>query len=327
MATQRKHIIIDTDPGVDDALALILALRSDELQVEAITTVNGNVCLSQCTENALRILEILGLPEPPPVAQGADRPLCREPLSSASIHGRDGLGEISILKDRSGKKKYPSPRLHPTAKYAPELICDLAARHPRGLTIVTLGPLTNIALALTLEPALPRYVKEIVTMGGAYSAPGNVTPAAEFNFFCDPEAAQQVIASGIPITLVGLDVTRIARLSRHSLLNATKKRTRLNQFLQNATAHAMSFYCEREGYHGCSVHDALAMMVAIDSSFVGTKRVHVEVETEGKLTAGMSVADLRPYSRGKAGKPNAAVALYVDPSRFEHFLLDRITDR
>lgn len=327
MATVKKHIIIDTDPGVDDALALILALRSPELQVEAITTVNGNVCVSQCTENTLRVLEILGLPEPPPVMQGADRPLRREPFPSASIHGRDGLGEISFLKNRSGKKKYSPPRLRPITRYAPEVICELASRHPRGLTIVTLGPLTNIALALTLEPALPRHVKEIITMGGAYSVPGNVTPAAEFNFFCDPEAAQQVIASGIPITLVGLDVTRIARLSRHSLVNATKRRTRLNQFLQDATAHVMDFYCEREGYHGCSVHDALAMMVAIDPSFVGTKRVHVEVETEGKLTAGMSVADLRPYARGKVGKPNAAVALYVDPSRFEHFLLGRIADK
>ncbi|MBI4832820.1 MAG: nucleoside hydrolase [Candidatus Lindowbacteria bacterium] len=327
MAAQKKHIIIDTDPGVDDALALVLALRSPELQVEAITTVNGNTCVSQCTENTLRVLEILELDEPPPVVEGADRPLHRAPFPSISIHGRDGLGEISFLKDRRGKNKYPSPRLRTTAKYAPELICDIAARHTRGLTIVTLGPLTNIALALTLDPALRRHIKEIISMGGAYSVPGNQTPAAEFNFFCDPEAANEVIKSGIPIILVGLDVTRSARLSRSALLNATKKRTRLNQFLRDATTHVMNFYCEREGYHGCSVHDALAMMVAIDRSVVGTKQVHIEVETEGKLTAGMSVADLRPYARGKVGAPNANVAFYVDPQRFEQFLLDRITDK
>lgn len=323
----KRRIIIDTDPGVDDALALILALRSPELQVEAITTVNGNVCVSQCTENVLRVLEILGLPSNPPVVQGADQPLRREPNPSVSIHGRDGLGEISFIKEHRGKKKYPAPRLRPASKYAPEFICKLAARHSGEISVVSLGPLTNLAMALTIDPKLVHHIKEIVTMGGAYSVPGNVTPTSEFNFFCDPEAARQVIASGIPITLVGLDVTRSARLSRHSLRKATEKRTRLNRFLRDSTEYVMNFYREREGYHGCSLHDPLAMMVAIDKSFVGTKHVHVDVETEGKLTAGMSVADLRPFARGMVGKPNANVALFVDPARFERFLLKRITDR
>ncbi len=323
----KKRIIIDTDPGVDDAFAIILALRSSELHVEAITTVNGNTGLKQATENALRALEILNVPGPPPVIQGADRPLKREPFPSASIHGRDGLGEISFMKYRNGKKKYPTPRLRPIPKYAPETICELARRHSGELTLVTLGPLTNIALALTLDPRVKRHIKEIITMGGAYSVCGNQTPAAEFNFFCDPEAAQQVIASGIPLTLVGLDVTLQARISRRALLEATKKRTKLNRFLRDATEHVMNFYLERQGYHGCCVHDALAMMVAIDKSFVGTKRLHVDVETRGELTAGMSVADLRPYARGRTGTPNADVALHVDPNRFEQFLLERITDR
>jgi len=322
----KKRILIDTDPGVDDALALILALRSPELAVEAITTVNGNAGLKQATENALRVLDILNLPHPPPVAKGADRPIRKEPFPSVSVHGRDGLGEISYLKYPSGKKKYPPPRLRSADKYAPELICELAAAHPGEVTIVTLGPLSNIALALTIDRKLSRHVKEIVAMGGAYTVPGNETPSAEFNFFCDPEAAGEVIASGIPITLVGLDVTLQARLSRKALLDATTKRTRLNRFLRDATERVMNFYRERQGYHGCCVHDALAMMVAIDKSFVGTKRVHVEIETEGRLTAGMSVADLRPYARGHVGNPNADVALFLDPNRFEQFLLERITD-
>jgi len=325
-ALSRKRVVIDTDPGVDDAMALVLALRSPELHVEAITTVNGNTGLKQSTENALRVLEILSLPEPPPVVEGAARPIRREPYPSVSVHGRDGLGEVSYLKNRQGKKKYPRPRLRAAAGSAPEIICELAARHPGEMTLVTLGPLTNIALALMLDPGFVQNVKEIITMGGAYSAPGNVTPAAEFNFFCDPEAAQQVITSGIPITLVGLDVTRNARLSRQSLLNATKKRTKLNRFLRDSTERVMKFYLEREAYHGCCLHDPLAVAVAIDRSMVGTKHVHVEVETEGKATTGMSVADLRPYARGHTGKPNADVAFYVDPARFERFLLERITD-
>jgi len=326
MDADKKRIIIDTDPGVDDALAIILALRSPELAVEAITTVNGNTCLAQATENALRVLEVLGLPEPPPVVKGADRPLVREPFPSASIHGRDGLGEVSHMKFPGGKKKYPAPRLKAADRYAPELICELAARSPGELTLVALGPLTNVALALTIDPKLAGNVKEIVAMGGAYSVCGNVTPAAEFNFFCDPEAAHEVITSGVPITLVGLDVTLQARLSRHALIEATRKRTKLNRFLRDSTGHVMDFYRERQGYHGCSVHDALAMMVAIDKSFVGTKRAHVDVETKGELTSGMSVADLRPYARGHVGAPNADVALYVDPARFERFLLERVAD-
>lgn len=322
----RKRIVIDTDPGVDDALAIVLALRSPELHVEAITTVNGNTGLKQSTENALRVLEILNLPEPPPVIGGSAKPIRREPYPSVSVHGRDGLGEISYLKNRQGKKKYPRPRLRLTTGSAPEIICELAARHPGELTLVTLGPLTNIALAQMLDPGLIQNVKEIITMGGAYSVPGNETPAAEFNFFCDPEAAQQVISSGIPITLVGLDVTRSARLSRRSLLKRTESKTKLNRFLRDATERVMNYYLEREGYHGCCLHDPLAIAVAIDRSMVGTKRVHVEVETKGSLTSGMSVADLRPYTRGHTGKPNADVAFYVDPARFERFLLDRITD-
>ena len=326
MCAARKRIIIDTDPGVDDALAIILALRSPELKVEAITTVNGNTCLAQATENALRVLDILGLPKPPPVVKGADRPLEREPFPSVSVHGRDGLGEVSDMKYPSGKKRYPLPRRKPANQYAPELICELTARHPDKITIVTLGPLTNVALALTIDPRIVGNVKEIIAMGGAYTVPGNVTPAAEFNFFCDPEAARQVIASGIPITLVGLDVTLQARLSRDALFDATKKRTKLNRFLRDSTGHVMNFYRERLGYDGFAVHDALAMMVAIDRSIVGTRRCHVDVETRGELTDGMTIADLRPYTRGHIGNPNADVALHTDPARFQQFLLDRITE-
>jgi purine nucleosidase/pyrimidine-specific ribonucleoside hydrolase len=322
-----RRIIIDTDPGVDDALAIVLALRSPELHVEAITTVNGNTGLKQATENALRILEILNLRESPPVIKGADRPLEREPFPSPSVHGRDGLGETSFMKTRNGKKKYPRPRVRPAPKYAPEAICEYARAYSGELTLVTLGPLTNVALALALDPGLKKHIREIVAMGGAYSVCGNQTPAAEFNFFCDPEAAQQVMTAGIPMTLVGLDVTLQARVSRHALLETTQKRTRLNRFLRDATEHVMNFYLERQGFHGCCVHDALAMIVAIDKSIVGTRRVHVEVETKGELTAGMSVADLRPYARGRVGKPNADVALHVDAHRFEQYLLERITDR
>ena len=322
----KKHVVIDTDPGVDDALALILALRSPELQVEAVTTVNGNTGLKQCTENALRVLEIVGLPNPPPVARGAQRPIMRKPFPSVSVHGRDGLGEVSFLTTRSGKKIYPRPRLRAVQKRAAETICELGARYAGELVIVTLGPLTNLALALRHDRKLARNIKEIIAMGGAYSVSGNVTPAAEFNFFCDPEAAHEVIASGIPITLVGLDVTLQARLSRHSLMSATRKRTKLNRFLRDSTERVMNFYRERQGYDGFCPHDALAVMVAIDRGVVGTRRIHVQIETEGKLASGMSVADLRPYARGRTGEPNADVALFVDAARFERFLLERITD-
>ncbi|GAB4331274.1 MAG: nucleoside hydrolase [Candidatus Abyssubacteria bacterium] len=327
MSNAKKRVIIDTDPGVDDAFALVLALRSPELHIEAITTVNGNIDVYQGTENALRVNELMNLRPSPAVFKGADRPLRREPFPSVSVHGRDGLGEITFMKNRAGKKRYPPPRLKAASGYAPEVMCEAARRHSGELVIITLGPLTNVALALTIEPGLSRHVKEIVAMGGAYASPGNVTPAAEFNFFCDPEAVREVIGSGIPLTLVGLDVTRRARLSRSVLLNATRKKTRLNRFLRDSTERVMNFYREREGYHGCCLHDALAVMVAIDRSFVGTVRAHVDIETQGELTRGMSVADLRPIARERVGEPNAEVALHVDSNRFQQFLLDRITDR
>ena len=181
-----RRVIIDTDPGIDDALALILAFRSPELKVEAITTVNGNVPLEDATRNALQILEVLDLPEPPPVACGAARPIVREPLTARHVHGEDGLGDIAGLTNPGGSPRYPRPTLSPVGTSAADLILSLLNESPGEISIIALGPLTNIALALESNPAAFSQVQEVIVMGGAVNGIGNVTETAEFNFYADP---------------------------------------------------------------------------------------------------------------------------------------------
>lgn len=194
----RKRVVLDMDPGIDDALALLLALRSPELEVRAITTVAGNVEVEKTTKNALRVLEFLGL-EAPPVAAGSPRPLCRELFTAKHIHGEDGLGGLPL----------PEPRLRPLPRHAVEVIVEEVDRG--GTTLVCTGPLTNLALALRSHPEVMRKVEEVVVMGGAYGLSpygrGNVTPVAEYNFYVDPEAAEVTFRSGLPLLAVGLDVT------------------------------------------------------------------------------------------------------------------------
>ncbi|MBV8342176.1 MAG: nucleoside hydrolase, partial [Gammaproteobacteria bacterium] len=195
-ALARHRVIIDTDPGVDDALALFLALKSPELKVEAITPVAGNVELEVTLSNALKLLEIAGRTDIP-VAAGASRPIRRRLVTAASWHGSNGLAGV----------EFPRPRIKPVDESAPQVIRKLVHEFPHELSIVAIGPLTNVALALREEPELAKLIQGITIMGGSLSG-GNITPAAEFNSYVDPEAAQTVYGSGAPITMIGLDVTR-----------------------------------------------------------------------------------------------------------------------
>src|SRR2546426_10720650 len=190
------RIILDTDPGIDDALALFLALASPELQLEAITTVSGNVHVDLTTRNALTLLELAGRTDIP-VARGCDRPLSRQPVFAEYVHGQNGLGGVEL----------PEPQLQPVGQHAVDLIIERVMAAPREITLVPIGPLTNIALALRKEPRIAEHVREVVIMGGALRVPGNVTPEAEFNIYADPHAAHIVFHAGWPIRLVSLDVT------------------------------------------------------------------------------------------------------------------------
>ena len=311
-----KRIIIDTDPGVDDVLALLLAFRSPELKVEAITTVAGNVPVEIGTANAFTILELLDLPISPPISKGYSRPLKRALFTAERVHSSDGLGGLRDLED-GGRKRYPSPSIRLFGRDAPETILRLVDQYPHEITLIPIGPLTNVAIALDRDRNTMAKLKEIILMGGACSVPGNVTPAAEFNIFVDPEAAQAVLSSGIPVTMVGLDVTMQVKISRETLSDRLGQGGRVGQFVRDLTS-ALS-----QRGSGITLHDPLAIGVAIDRTFVKTEKVHVTVETEGKFTTGMTVADLRGH-REKGALPHAEIALEVDSTRFLNFFLDRV---
>ena len=321
---QARRVIIDTDPGIDDALALILAFRSPELKVEAITTVSGNVPLEDATRNALQILEVLDLPEPPLIACGAARPLVREPFPARHVHGEDGLGDIAGLTNPDGSPRYPQPTLSPVDASAVESILSLLSESPGEISIVALGPLTNIALALEANPIAFAQVQEVILMGGAVDGIGNVTETAEFNFYADPDAASQVIRSRTPIAVVGLDVTTRTLLTPVALETRTRDRPdRVAQFITDISSKYFEVSLQRRGLSGCPLHDPLAVGVAIDRSFVTLEAFQANVETEGRLTTGMLVADRRKRTAQPA-VPTIRAAVDVHSDRFINFFLGRV---
>ena len=317
-------ILIDTDPGIDDALALLLAFGSPGVSVEAISTVAGNIEVGLATDNVFRILDVVRPARRPRVAQGAPAPR-RQPLVTAPhVHGSDGLGNLGQFLQPDGRPRYPEPpRVLETLDGA-DLILDTVKKFPDRLVLVALGPLTNIALAVQRDPEALRRCARIVVMGGAVSAVGNVTPAAEFNMYVDPEAAAAVFEAGLPIDLVPLEVTRQVILTRGTLLEALGRgRSPLARFIEDFTLFGFEFG-ESRGEGGIYLHDPLAMAVAIEPNLAGFESLHVAVESEGRLTRGMTVADRRDIEPYRKEPPTCRVALSVDASRFLRFLLERL---
>jgi inosine-uridine nucleoside N-ribohydrolase len=275
-----RAFLIDTDVASDDAVALIMALRAPDVRVVAITTVAGNVEVQQATRNALYTVELCGAKVP--VYAGADKPLLRAHQNATWFHGRDGLGDHN----------YPPPRQLPGELHAPDAMIGAIESNP-GLVLVTLGPLTNVALALSKKPAIASKVSRCVVMGGAPCCEGNVTPAAEYNIWVDPEAARIVMHSGLPVELVGwhtsrgeavLDETDIARIQGFN--------NHVARFAIECNSRARQAYKEQTGEDGISLPDPVAMSIALDPT-VGTQwsTHHVEVETHSELTRGMTVVD------------------------------------
>ena len=275
-----RNFLIDTDTASDDAVALIMALRSPEVRVVAITTVAGNVAVAQATRNALYTAELCGANVP--VYMGAAEPLNRPHLSADWFHGKDGLGDHG----------YPPPRKSPEKLPALEAIITTIEANP-GIVLVTLGPLTNIALALQLNPGIASKVSRCVVMGGAPCCEGNVTPAAEYNIWCDPDAAQIVLRSGLPIELVGWHLCRgAAALNLREIQEVLAFGTPLARFAIECNSHAQKAYLEQTGEHGISLPDPVAMAIALEPTIVTSRSSHyVDVETASELTLGMTVVD------------------------------------
>lgn len=318
------RLLIDTDPGIDDALALLLALASPGASVEAITTVAGNVPVDQALHNVFRILDVARPVPAPRVARGAEAPLERALVTAGHVHGDDGLGNLDRFVEPDGRPRYPAlPHVLEMSDGA-DLILETADRFGAGLVVVALGPLTNLATALERDPRRLARAGRIVVMGGAVAAPGNITPAAEFNFYVDPEAAAAVFDAGLALELVPLDVTQQAVLRQNGLTaRLSESPSRIGRFVADLTLHGFAFAAER-GDGGIALHDPLAVGAALDPSLVGFEPLRVEVECEGGITRGMSVADRRPLGSPPTRRPNCRVALSVDAPRFLKLFLDRL---
>lgn len=318
-------VVIDTDPGVDDALALMLALRSPELCVELISTVAGNVTVEQATANARQILSLINPPHVPIVAQGAARPLRRPLHVSTFVHGVDGLGGLTQLRRSDGRLRYLPPRWPAAQHQAVRRLLRLVDTYGAELSIIALGPLTNIARAVQRAPEVMRRVGRVVIMGGAIAVPGNVNPVAEFNIFVDPHAADIVFACGLPITLIPLDVTRQVRLTQALLRRHVRgPGTTLVQAVRRMTRHVLD---GPQRAQGMAMHDPLAVAVALDASLVRTTSLPVVVETQGQQTLGMTVADRREQTHQAAARPRLEVALEVDSERFLQLFAERVLKR
>ena len=295
-------IVLDCDPGHDDAIALLLALASPELELRAVTTVAGNQTLAKTTANALRVLELAGRTEIP-VAAGADRPLVRAPRVAAEVHGETGLDGTDL----------PPPTTRTADAHAVDVLAELVP----GAVLVAVGPLTNVALLLARHPeARP---ERIVLMGGAI-AEGNVTPAAEFNVWADPEAARRVFESGIALTMVGLDVTHRALVT-----DEHAERLRGSGRVGRAVAELLDFYGAFHhriyNFAGSPIHDAVAVGHVIRPELLETPLLNVEIETESELCRGRTVVDLW-HRTGR--EPNARVATAIDADGFLELLLGRL---
>ncbi len=307
-----QRIILDTDPGIDDALALFLALATPQLQLEAVTTVSGNVQVAHTTRNALTLLTLAGRTDVP-VARGCSVPLVRRPLDAAHVHGDNGLGNVT----------FPAPTVQPVNIHAVDLIIERVMRAPGEITLVAIGPLTNLALAVRKEPALASYVREVVIMGGALQVPGNVTPNAEFNIYADAQAAHIVLQAGWPLRLVSLDVTMQATLSSADIEMLAQRVTPVTSAIKQMMAFYFEVFASHSGHSDSfHMHDPLALASVFQPDLLSWESTYVDVELQGSLTLGQTVSYL---GRHDSPPPNALVAVAVDAVRFRQLYLDQIS--
>jgi inosine-uridine nucleoside N-ribohydrolase len=318
------RLLIDTDPGIDDALALLLALASPGIPIEAITGVAGNVPVDRAISNVFRILDVVQPISTPRVARGAAAPRARSLVTAGHVHGDDGLGNLDRFVEPDGRPRYPALSHAVEMSDGADVILDAADRFGAELVVVALGPLTNLAIALERDAKRLSRAGRIVVMGGAVAVPGNVTPAAEFNFYVDPEGAAAVFEAGLPIELVPLDVTRQVLLGQAELAERLYRcPSRIARFISDFTLLGFALGADR-GDGGIVLHDPLAMGVALDPSLVRFEELHVEIECEGRIARGLALADRRGIPSYKKRRPNCRVAMAVDAPRFLQFFLERL---
>jgi inosine-uridine nucleoside N-ribohydrolase len=318
----KKKVIIDCDPGVDDALALIFALHSPGLDVKAITAVNGNVPLAQGFENIKKILTLVGPRPKPLIAKGEEAPLKGRPVYAYAFHGKGGLGQ-SKLTQRPGVENWGTSPLH-----AGRLIPRLARRHPKEITLIALGPLTNLAWGLQEDPEGMAMLKDVVIMGGAVRTKGNVTPFAEFNIYVDPLAAARVLRAGWPLTLVPLDVTHRAFLTPGMMEEKVKPfHNPFSQFVGEVTGYRPSTRRFHRGRRFFYLHDPLAVGVALHPRLVKKERLSLAIETRKGKHYGQIKEREEETREHVPGDKKVDVCLEVDSEKFLKLFLPRVCSK
>jgi len=305
-----KKILFDTDPGIDDACAILLALASPELSLEGLSVIHGNCSLDQGTTNALSILELANASHIP-VAKGCELPLVQPSLLAPETHGDTGLGYA----------KLPNPQSKPISQHGIDFLIETILAAPGEITLVAIAPLTNVALAIRKEPRIVEALKEIIIMGGAIRHEGNTTALAEFNTYVDPHAAQIVYQAGIPTTLVPLDVTYQCILTPGDVKRLQKIDSPITKFVADATRFYMEFHDEYQKIDGCVINDPLALALTFAPELCTYQELPVEVDLSGGISMGKTVADF--YNYGKK-PPNIKVALDVRARDFIDLFVERI---
>jgi purine nucleosidase len=304
------HIILDTDPGIDDSLAILFALASPEISLDGLSVVHGNSSAVQGTINTLSVLE-LAKASHVPVYKGCDLPLVQPSLLAPETHGEQGIGYA----------KLPAPQTKPQVQHASDFLIEGIMSKPGEVSLVCIGPLTNLALAIRKEPRIVENVKEVFIMGGAIRREGNTTPLAEFNTFVDPHAAHIVFHSGMPITFTPLDVTYQCIFLPDDLNRLLKIDSPVTKFIADATRFYMEFHDEYQKIQGCVINDPLTMALTFMPELCDYQDLYVDVDLSGGVSMGKTFADFYHMT----GKPaNMKVALGVRPRDFMELFLERM---
>ena len=305
-----KRILIDTDPGIDDSLAILLALASPELSLEGLSVVHGNCSLEQATINGLSVLE-LARASHIPVAKGCELPLVQPSLLAPETHGNTGLGYA----------KLPEPQSRPVRQHGSDFLIERIMSNPGEITLVAIGPLTNVALAIRQEPRIVKALKELIIMGGAIRHEGNTTALAEFNTYVDPHAAHIVCHAGIPTTLVPLDVSYQCILTKLDVDRLLQIDSPLMRFIADATRFYMEFHDQYQGIEGCVINDPLALALTFAPELCTYQELYVDVDISSSVSLGKTFADFYNYSKKPA---NMQVALSVRARAFIELFLERM---
>ena len=305
-----KHIILDTDPGIDDSLAILLALASPEIVLDGISTIHGNASTTQVTTNALSVLE-LAKASHIPVYRGCDLPLVQPSLLAPETHGEQGMGYA----------KLSAPQSKPQVQKGCDFLIEKIISSPGEITLVCIGPLTNIALAIRQEPRIVENIKEVFIMGGAIRHEGNTTPLAEFNTYVDPHAAHIVFHSGMPITLTPLDVTYQCVLTNQDVERLLKIDSPITKFISDATRFYMEFHDEYQKIDGCVINDPLTLVLTFMPEICDYQDLYVDVDLSGGVSMGSAFADFYHMTKKP---PNMKVALGVKPREFMELFLERM---